>query len=58
MTALVPLYCRCCEARAVSLSGLDLCPICASHPVLVRAYAEGLVRLAETAARAVAERAA
>ncbi len=58
MTALVPLYCRCCEAQAVSLSELGLCPICRSAPKLVAAYAEGEVRLAETAARAAAERTA
>ncbi len=55
-TTLAP--CRCCEAPAVSLSDLGLCPICTAHPVLVRAYAEGLVRLAETAARAATERTA
>ncbi len=48
--------CRCCEAPAVSLCELGLCACCRSHPVLVRAYAEGDVRLAETAARAAAER--
>ncbi len=54
----LPLYCRCCEARAVSLSEVGLCPICRAAPRLVAAYAEGLVRLAETAARAAAEPAA
>ncbi len=56
LTALAP--CRCCEHPAVSLDDLGLCPICRSYPPLVRAYAEGEVRLAETAARAAAERAA
>ncbi len=49
--------CAICEAPAPLLSEFGLCPVCAGYPVLVRAYAEGLVRLAETAARAVAERA-
>ncbi len=45
--------CKCCEKRATVVSDIGLCPACGLQDTLVRAYAEGLVRQAETAARAV-----
>ena len=54
MKAALPI-CKCCEMRVVSVSDLGLCAECGSHDVLVRAFSEGRVRLAETAARVVAE---
>ena len=52
MTATTTIACGICERPITGAppdAGPTLCPLCAAHPLLVRAFREGLARKAEQA---------